>query len=141
MSNDAKITALPPLLPKHGRTTKLITKQQRKVAKETAQPDIAALLAGAIDIFAHEIEFYNIKSKGGMQLTPHEAKKVVSYVEALAKLNKEHREQAKEMDMSKMSAKDLVRILAKTDNSLQDLSIEELKKLTNGLEDDDNEEE
>lgn len=140
MSDDDKPSARhKPLQPRNGKPRvnapgpDTITKadfEQRRVVKPSQpsvrlRPHIGKLLADSYNLIALELDMLYRKAARGEELDKEESRKLQGYVDSIAKLAREEREQEKRNDPAGHSTEELVELLPKVAKVL-DIPVEKL---------------
>ena len=79
-------------------------------------PNVAQMASNLMSIIAIEIDRLYVKARSGAPLSLPEVKTLSAYAETLTRLNKESREQAKDIDLSELSTEELIKLLRKQPN-------------------------
>ena len=87
--------------------------KSRQVKDPILVPALETLVTDAVSIIGSELARYRLKTSRGVSLDVKEARVVRDYVEALCKLTKEAREQARAEDLSNLTNEELLQLASR----------------------------
>lgn len=92
------------------KPNRYIVKPQIDASQVSVVPKIESLLSDAIVIMGTELARYRAKVQRGSSLDLKESRCVREMVEAILKVNKEHREAARQQDLSNLTNEELLQL-------------------------------